>query len=221
MLGFDFGVECAGWLELTSSDLAAALVGNGGATVTMSTSEHTQPQYTTPTRGNNNGNCTKGLVPIAPGVFQLVLNSELYEGLRYGWLHVQADAGTTLKFTVTNIAAVCQVLPLNYFDHSFVPGGAPAPPPTTLVDDALTLLPGGSGAAALAEVWYTAMYTTRVDLLPAPALFGSILMDRGDRISWTGDAHLAQKVRCAVFGSNLQSRMPLVPTPACLKQTGV
>ena len=35
-------------------------------------------------------------------------------------------------------------------------------------------------------------YTTRVDMLPGG--FGSILMDRGDRISWTGDAHLAQKV---------------------------
>jgi alpha-L-rhamnosidase len=37
--------------------------------------------------------------------------------------------------------------------------------------------------------------------------FGSILMDRGDRISWTGDAHLAQKAALAGFGGSFGSEM--------------
>ena len=31
--------------------------------------------------------------------------------------------------------------------------------------------------------------------------FNSILMDRGDRISWTGDAHVAQKTALIAFGN--------------------
>ena len=143
------------------------------------------------------GNCTHTPTMVAPGLFQLVLNAELYEGLRYGWLHVQAaGAGETtttaaehgpngaaggagaaganstgFKFTVTGINAVCQVLPLNYIDNSFEPAG-PNPSVAATVGGAAVV--PGSGAAALAEVWYTAMYTTRVDLLPA-RLFLSFL----------------------------------------------
>ena len=46
----------------------------------MSTSEFTQPQFTTPTGGNNRGNCTAVATSVGGGVFRLVLNSELYEG---------------------------------------------------------------------------------------------------------------------------------------------
>lgn len=42
----------------------------------------------------------------------------------------------------------------------------------------------------LEKVWWTAAWTVRSNLLAK--YFGSILMDRGDRESWTGDAHPAQ-----------------------------
>ena len=149
--------------------------------------------------------------------FRLVLNSQFYEGLRYGWLHVlqgskqtnkqgndnssnsNADAksntdasSTPPSFSIGNWTAVCQVLPVNYHDHAFETAGSAVPAGSS----------PGAGAAAFAEVWHTALYTTRVDILAPPALFGSILMDRGDRISWTGDAHLAQKAALAGFGDD-------------------
>ena len=56
----------------------------------------------------------------------------------------------------------------------------------------------------------------RRDAIPYPlhpyipstcSYFGSILMDRGDRISWTGDAHLAQKAALAGFGGDVGTEM--------------
>ena len=218
-LGFDFGAECAGWLEFASGDLAEVL--GAAVSVSMSTSEFTLPQFTTPTRGNNQGNCTASVTPLGTtGRYRLVLNTELYEGLRYGWLHVQANNaalaggdGAPVHFTVTEMVAVCQVLPINYADHAFEAAG-PGQPASSMgirtdmgtdtdTDTGPSAVPGG--AQALEEVWYTAMYTTRVDLLPGG--FGSILMDRGDRISWTGDAHLAQKAALAGFGGDQGSAM--------------
>ena len=86
-LGLDFGSECGGWLELgfESPDLASP----AAAAVLLSTSEFRVPQFTTGTGpSNNGGNCTKAVVALGGGRFQLQLNSELYEGLRYGWIHV-------------------------------------------------------------------------------------------------------------------------------------
>ena len=117
-VGFDFGSECAGWLEFDSADLDLASVA-----VSLSSSEFTLPQFTTPTGENNHGNCTlpaRAVMGI-PGRYQLAINTQLYEGLRYAWLHVQAVSGNPpIKFTVTNVTAVCQVLLL----------AAAAPPPT-------------------------------------------------------------------------------------------
>lgn len=130
---------------------------------------------------------------LGDGKYRLELNPELYEGLRYGWIHAMAlDASSPPPtFTVTALYAVCQVLPINYVDHAFE-GGGPAVPAGA---------EPGAGASALNEVWYTAIYTMRVALLK-DGVFGSILMDRGDRFSWTGDAHLAQKAALAAFGGD-------------------
>eukprot|EP01043_Picozoa_sp_COSAG02_P013333 COSAG02_NODE_531_length_20680_cov_851.251834_6_plen_1015_part_00 len=198
-IAFDFGTECAGWLEFDSADLGAQL----GSTVSiaLSSSEYTLPQYTTPTGENNGGNCTKDAraVPSIPGRYQLAVNNELYEGLRYGWLHAQSLGSRAFKFTVTNFTAVCQVIPMNYADHAFEARGLPA-----AIDDE-----PGAGALSLEEVWYSAVYTTRVATIryAGAAGFGSILMDRGDRISWTGDAHLAQKAALAAFGGKFGSQI--------------
>eukprot|EP01052_Picozoa_sp_SAG31_P044914 SAG31_NODE_8005_length_1543_cov_1.380194_2_plen_310_part_00 len=125
-IGFDFGSECAGWIEFDSPDLAGQL--STDVDVLLSSSEYTQPQFTTPTKSNNGGNCTLTAVatPHVPGRYQLALNPELYEGLRWGWLHARSAAETPrFKFTVTNLTAVCQVIPLNYVDHAFDANGAP------------------------------------------------------------------------------------------------
>jgi alpha-L-rhamnosidase len=47
-----------------------------------------------------------------------------------------------------------------------------------------------SSDATLSRIWWTGAYTVKVNLLSN--YFGSILIDRGDRISWTGDAHTSQ-----------------------------
>eukprot|EP01047_Picozoa_sp_COSAG01_P023151 COSAG01_NODE_1395_length_10476_cov_11.562331_9_plen_382_part_00 len=144
-VGFDFGSECAGWLEFDSPDLELPSVA-----VSLSSSEFTLPQFTTPTNENNRGNCTKPARAVTgtPGRYQLAINSQLYEGLRYAWLHVEAIAGGQApikQFTVTNFTAVCQVIPMNYADHAFEAGG-PAPAAGALAEP-------GAGATALEEVW--------------------------------------------------------------------
>jgi hypothetical protein len=50
----------------------------------------------------------------------------------------------------------------------------------------------------LTKIWYTGAYTVKLNLLRDS--IGAILMDRGDRIAWTGDDHIAQSVALAVFG---------------------
>jgi hypothetical protein len=196
MRGTGYNTECAGWVEFDSADLRL-----GSVAVSLSSSEFTLPQFTTPTAENNRGNCTTlaRAVTGTPGRYQLAVNSQLYEGLRYAWLHAEAVGGQPIKFTVTNFTAVCQVIPMNYADHAFEARG-PAPAAGT---------EPGAGATALEEVWYTSVYTTRVATIryAGSAGFGSILMDRGDRISWTGDAHLAQKAALAGFGGGFGTKM--------------
>jgi hypothetical protein len=78
-IAFDFGTECAGWLELRSPDLDAVLAA-GSADLLLSSSEYTQPGYTTSTGAkNNHGNCTMAPVATGNGTYRLELNSELYE----------------------------------------------------------------------------------------------------------------------------------------------
>jgi hypothetical protein len=229
-VGFDFGLECGGWFDFDSPDLAEQLQSKK-VEVLLSSSEFTQPQFTSGTSSNNHGNCTlpARAVPGVTGRYQLAINPELYEGLRYGWLHarpaaaaaaaaaatgpaateadtaaVTVGAERVFKFTVTNFTAVCQVIPMNYVDHAFEANGTTA---TTTAAGVTAAAVPGAGAATLNEVWYTAIYTTRVATIryAGSAGFGSILMDRGDRISWTGDAHLAQKAALAGFGGDFGS----------------
>ncbi|MCL5945888.1 MAG: hypothetical protein M1472_03415, partial [Planctomycetes bacterium] len=153
----DFGVESAGWLEFDSPDCSGA--------VQMSVSEFNKPP-----------------LPAAPGTtkapvkhgntFRLELNPELYEGVRFGWIHVRRFSK---PWHITAVRAVCQIKPTNY------QGGFSCSDPM------------------LTRIWYTAAYTVKLNLLKHS--FGSILMDRGDRISWTGDAHIAQAAALVAFGN--------------------
>lgn len=156
-LRFDFGVESAAWLEFDSPDLTGS--------VEMSISEFNQPAKE-----------QTGLLTASPkrygNTYRLELNSELYEGVRFGWIHVRVFER---PWHITAVRAVCQVKPTNYL---------------------------GSFACSdpmLTRIWYTGAYTVKANFYKN--YFGAVLMDRGDRFSWTGDAHPAQAAALVSFGN--------------------
>jgi len=157
----DFGRESAAWLEFDSPDLAGA--------VEMSISEYNQPEITCVGGAHN----LKTLAPVKYGnTYRLELNSQLYEGARFGWIHVRSY---TSPWHITGIRLVCQNKPANY-NGSF-----------SCSDPMLT------------RIWYTGAYTVKLNLLSNS--LGAILVDRGDRISWTGDAHCSQAASLVAFGN--------------------
>ncbi|MDP9079879.1 MAG: hypothetical protein M3O71_20820 [Bacteroidota bacterium] len=156
---FDFGQENAGWLEFDSADLTDS--------ITMSISEYNQPPVYSSTYP------PKTLTPKKHGnTYRLELNTELYEGVRFGWIHVRSFSKT---WHITNLRLICQVRPTNY-NGSF-----------SCSDTLLT------------RIWYTGAYTVKLNLLKD--YLGAILMYRGDRFSWTGDAHPAQAASMVAFGN--------------------
>jgi alpha-L-rhamnosidase len=156
---FDFGQNNAAWLEFDSSDLADS--------VEMSISEYNQPpDYPGSYK-------PKTLTPKKYGnIYRLELNPDLYEGVRFGWIHVKSFSKT---WHITAVRLVCQIRPTNY-NGSF-----------SCSDNMLT------------RIWYTGAYTVKVNLLKD--YLGAILMMRGDRYSWTGDAHPAQAASMVAFGN--------------------
>ena len=84
---------------------------------------------------------------------------ELYEGVRYGFITLRS--APSAPFTISALRAVAQAKPMNYVG-AFSSAGDPL----------------------LERVWYTAAYTVRV--CAQSDYMGSILMNRGDRFSWTG-----------------------------------
>ncbi|HTV53447.1 MAG TPA: alpha-L-rhamnosidase C-terminal domain-containing protein, partial [Terriglobia bacterium] len=104
---------------------------------------------------------------------RLKLNPQYYEGVRFGWIYVRSFSGKPWRISAVRL--VCQIKPTNY-DGSF------------FCSDPM-----------LARIWYTGAYTVKLNLLRN--YFGAILMERGDRISWTGDAHIAQSASMVAFGN--------------------
>jgi alpha-L-rhamnosidase len=157
----DFGQVNAAWLEFDSDDL------NG--TVEMSISEYNEPSIL------NEGaqNRIKTMQPVRYGnTFRLELNDQLYEGVRYGWIHIRTFENS---WHIKNVRLVCQTKPVNYLG-SF------------RCSDSL-----------LTRIWYTGAYGVRLNLLNDH--FGAILMERSDRHSWTGDAHPSQAAALVAFGN--------------------
>jgi alpha-L-rhamnosidase len=119
-----------------------------------------------------NENCVAAPKRIG-NTYRLKLNPQFYEGVRFGWIYVRSFSGQ--PWHISAIRLVCQIKPANY-DGSF-----------SCSDPMLT------------RIWYTGAYTVKLNLLQN--YFGAILMDRGDRISWTGDAHIAQAASMVAFGN--------------------
>src|ERR1035437_1170847 len=160
-LRFDFGVESAAWLEFDSPDLSGS--------VEMSISEYNEPAIVN--AGAQSPVKTKA--PVRHGnTWRLELNKELYEGLRFGWVHVRSF---DRPWHITDVRAVCQIKPANY-DGRFA------------CSDPL-----------LTRIWYTGAYGVKVNL--QKDYFGAILMERCDRFSWTGDAHTSQAAALVAFGN--------------------
>ena len=170
-LFFDFGCETAAWIEFESGDLGAA----DAATITLSVSEYNE-------YGSTNLGAKTG-VPIAHPkndgsnvtMYRLELpHPDLFEGVRFAWLRVNATPAT--PWHITAVRLVAQIKPTNW-------GGAFASP----------------GDDNLSRLWYLGAYTVKVNLLSDQ--FGSILVYRGDRYSWTGDAHVAQATAMSALGN--------------------
>jgi len=160
-LMFDFGMENAGWMEFDSDDL--------DGDIEMSISEYNEPAIL------NAGakNPKKTLKPIKYGsTYRLELNDELYEGVRFGWIHILS---LNRAFTITDVRLVCQVKPTNYLG-SF-----------------------SCSNPMLTRMWYTGAYTVKLNL--QKDFFGAILMERSDRFSWTGDAYPSQAASMVAFGN--------------------
>jgi len=121
----------------------------------------------------NEPGVNKSKVAVKYGnTYRLELNKELYEGVRFAWINVKA---ASKPWHITGIRAVCQIKPTNYAG-SFA------------CSDAL-----------LTKAWYMSAYGVKASL--CQNYFGSILMDRGDRMSWTGDAHTSQAAALVAFGN--------------------
>ncbi len=160
-LRFDFGVESAAWLEIDSPDLSGD--------VELSISEYDAPAFIDVVPGHT----IKPMTPKRHGkTYRLELCAELYEGVRYGWVHVKTF---DKPFHITGVRAVCRVKPTNY-NGSF-----------SCSDPLLT------------SIWYTGAYDVKINF--NKDYFGALLMGRGDRYSWTGDAHCAQAAALVAFGN--------------------
>lgn len=160
-LMFDFGQVNAGWLEFEcdapDAEFEASISEFNEPAVFNAGSEH--PVKTAP--------------PVRYGnSYRLELNKELYEGVRFAWIHVRSLSRPAV---IRNVRLVCQTKPVNY--EGWFACNDPQ----------------------LTRIWYTGAYTVRLNLLKE--YFGAILMERSDRHSWTGDAYTAQAAALAAFGN--------------------
>lgn len=184
----DFGSENACWLEIDSEDLPFAT--QNGVKLWLSISEYNEPGFYNTINGidlNNKTALARHVGGNSSITYRLELNSELYEGVRYGFVHIEYTGDTISSFphfTISSMRTVCQILPVNYIGSFHI--NTPSPK----ISDDLSLI---------SQVWWTGVFTVKLNLMPT--FFNSILIDRGDRISWTGDAHLSQKTALVSFGN--------------------
>ena len=160
-LMFDFGQVNAGWFEFDSDNI--------DGDIEMSISEYNEPAVF----NAGSQHPVKTAKPVRYGkTWRLELNKELYEGVRFAWIHIR---NLKKPATINSARLVCQIKPTNY-EGSF-----------SCSDESLT------------RMWYTGAYGVKMNLLKE--YFGAILMERSDRHSWTGDAHPSQAASMVAFGN--------------------
>lgn len=131
-------------------------------------------EHKQPTFANKDAVSTdKTKAPVKHGdTYRLELNKELYEGVRFAFINI---SNLHKPFTITEIRLVCHTKPINYKGEF------------------------RSSNNLLNKIWYASAYVVRANLLNN--YFCSILNERGDRISWTGDAYTAQAAALVAFGN--------------------
>ena len=168
----DFGINSAAWFEFESNTLTLT----DAAHVQLSISEY--DEYEVTNLGDKVGAPIMHTRSDGTTMWRLEINhsdgSGLFEGIRFAWLRVNNTPSTPWHITAARI--VCQIKPTNY-------GGSFA----SVGDDDLS------------RIWYLGAYTVKVNLLSDQ--FGSILIYRGDRFSWSGDAHVAQATAMSSLGN--------------------
>ncbi|MDR3252125.1 MAG: hypothetical protein LBT35_00950, partial [Tannerella sp.] len=160
-LMFDFGQVNAAWFEFDSDNL--------DGDIELSISEYNEPAIL------NAGaqNPIKTAKPVRYGnTWRLELNKELYEGVRFAWIHIRK---LNHPAEISSARLVCQIKPTNY-EGSFA-----------------------CSDTMLTRIWYTGAYDVKLNLLKD--FYGAILMERSDRHSWTGDAHPSQAASMVAFGN--------------------
>ncbi len=170
----DFGFESAGWLEIVTEDIPASVYAN----LTLSLSEDSS-QYP-----------GKILQPKAypGGVYRIETNPYIYEGIRFGFVNINFGGGKDSKWHIREVRAVAQTLPVPYRGSFHV-----------------------ANDAELSTIWYSAALCPKLNMATAPLpgmvkpskfMLNAILMDRGDRIGWTGDDHISQMAIMKAFGQH-------------------
>ena len=109
------------------------------------------------------------------GLFRLETNAELYEGVRFAWIFYEGSVEAAPPWTITKAHVVAQVKPVNY-TSSF-----------------------NSSDSTLTAVWHAGALGSRLNM--HDQYFGSILMERGDRVSIQGDGHPTMAAALAAFAS--------------------
>ena len=104
---------------------------------------------------------------------RLKTNREYYEGMRFGFVYIDR---VERPFTITAVRGAAQSIPINY-TGAF-----------------------RSDNPMLDRIWYAAAYNVRANA--RPHYLGAILMDRGDRYSWTGDAYPSQAASLVAFSNS-------------------
>ena len=160
-LMFDFGQVNAAWFEFDSDNL--------DGDIEMSISEFNEPAVF----NVGSQHPRKTAVPVRYGnTWRLELNKDLYEGVRFAWIHIHSLRKPAV---INSVRLVCQIKPTNY-EGSFA-----------------------CSDTSLTRIWYTGAYDVKLNLLKD--YFGAILMERSDRHSWTGDAHTSQMASMVAFGN--------------------
>ena len=158
----DFGTESAAWIEV---DLAKRPSSTDLSLLRLGLSEWFEPLQ----------NKWREPIPYENGdVFTLRLetNSELYEGVRYGYFNLSGVVSSPM--IITAMRAVSQAKPLNYTGSFF-----------------------SASQKLLEQIWWTAVYSVRVNI--QESYFGAVLVDRGDRYAWVGDLHPTQATDMIAF----------------------
>jgi hypothetical protein len=154
----DFGRENAAWFEIDSPDCPVG--------IRLSISEYNRPEYT------NVGDKT-GFPRRLGDTYRAVFNPELYEGVRFAFIHVDEVA---TPWRITGIRLVCQVKPVNY-EGSFA------------CSDPL-----------LERIWHNGAYSVKLGNLKE--FTTPILIERSDRVQWNGlDFSIMNTANLVAFGA--------------------